>query len=77
MEINFHLLLQRDSLPTTGQPYGAPEPGGACKQQKLFFFFFDGSLHLEPLHQPCFVLGIFKIGSLELFAWAGFESESS
>jgi hypothetical protein len=24
-----------------------------------------------------FVLGIFEIGSLELFAWAGFEPQSS
>jgi hypothetical protein len=31
----------------------------------------DTPLH-EPL-QPCFVLGIFKIGSKELSAWAGFE----
>jgi hypothetical protein len=26
------------------------------------------SLHLEPLHQPFFVMGIFEIGSRELFA---------
>jgi hypothetical protein len=32
------------------------------------------SLHLEPLHQPFFMLGIFEIGSHELFPWAGFES---
>jgi hypothetical protein len=30
-------------------------------------------LPLKPLHQPFFVLGIFEIGSFELFAWAGFE----
>jgi hypothetical protein len=30
-------------------------------------------LYLEPLKQPFFVIGIFEIGSLELFALAGFE----
>jgi hypothetical protein len=30
-------------------------------------------LLLEPLHQSCFVLGIFKIESCELSAQAGFE----
>jgi hypothetical protein len=30
-------------------------------------------LHLEPLHQPFFVKGFFKLGSRELFAWSGFE----
>jgi hypothetical protein len=34
-------------------------------------------LHLEPLHQPFFVLGIFKIRSHELFAQAGFKPQSS
>jgi hypothetical protein len=40
------------------------------------FFFLGGAgfeLHLQPLHQPSFVMGFFEIGSLELFAWAGFE----
>jgi hypothetical protein len=32
---------------------------------------------LEPLHQPFFELSIFKIGSLELFAQAGFEPRFS
>jgi hypothetical protein len=35
------------------------------------------SLHGEPLHQPFFVMGIFEIGSHELFAQAGFELRSS
>jgi hypothetical protein len=48
----------------------------------LFIYLFGTaawtqSLHLEPLHQPFFVIGIFEIGSLELFAWAGFEPRSS
>jgi hypothetical protein len=30
-------------------------------------------LHLEPLHQPFFVMGCFVIGSCQLFAWAGLE----
>jgi hypothetical protein len=30
-------------------------------------------LTLEPLHQPLPMLRIFKIGSHELFAWAGFK----
>jgi hypothetical protein len=48
----------------------------------LFFFFFrtgvlTQGLHLEPLHQAYFCEGFFKIGSPELFAWAGFEPQSS
>jgi hypothetical protein len=50
----------------------------------LFFFFghIGGVSHLqgrcsilplEPLHQPFHVLGIFKVGSYELFLWANFE----
>jgi hypothetical protein len=31
----------------------------------------------EPLYQLCFVLGIFKIVSLELFFRAGFKLQSS
>jgi hypothetical protein len=34
-------------------------------------------LHLEPLHQPFFVMNFFEIGSRELFAQAGFELRSS
>jgi hypothetical protein len=30
-------------------------------------------LLLESFCQPYFVMGFFEIGSLELFAWAGFE----
>jgi hypothetical protein len=30
-------------------------------------------LHLEPLHQPFFVMSFFEIGSHKLFARAGFE----
>jgi hypothetical protein len=33
-------------------------------------------LHLEPLHFS-FEKGFFEIGSHELFAWAGFETQSS
>jgi hypothetical protein len=51
----------------------------------LFALFFWGGgtgawtqgLHLEPFHQPFFVLGFLKIGSHKLFAWAGFELWSS
>jgi hypothetical protein len=32
-----------------------------------------GTLQPEPLCQTFYVLGIFKIGSLKLFAWAGVE----
>jgi hypothetical protein len=32
------------------------------------------ALPLEPLHQACFVLDIFEIGSCKLFAWNGFRS---
>jgi hypothetical protein len=45
----------------------------------LIFFFFSATgawtqgLHLEPLHQPFFVKGFFKIGSCGLFAEAGFK----
>jgi hypothetical protein len=31
------------------------------------------ALHLEPLQQPCFVVGLFEIGSCELFSLAGIE----
>jgi hypothetical protein len=41
------------------------------------FFFCAQGLHLEPLHQPFFVVDIFEIGSHELFAWAGFEPQFS
>jgi hypothetical protein len=30
-------------------------------------------LHLEPLHQSFFVMGLFEIGSHELFAGAGLK----
>jgi hypothetical protein len=49
----------------------------------LWFFFFGGSgvwtqgLHLEPFHKPFFVLSVFEIGFLKLFAWVGFEPQSS
>jgi hypothetical protein len=47
----------------------------------LFIYFSIGALaqglHLEPLHQSFFVLGIFKIGSHKLFPWDGFEPQSS
>jgi hypothetical protein len=48
-----------------------------------FWDFFFGSrirtqgLHLEPLQQPFFVMDFFEIGSLKLFALAGFEPQSS
>jgi hypothetical protein len=51
--------------------------------EQLFFSFFGGTgawtqgLHIKPLHQPYFCEGFFKIGSQELFAWAGFEPRSS
>jgi hypothetical protein len=34
-------------------------------------------IHLEPAHHLFFELGIFEIGSHELFAWADFEPRSS
>jgi hypothetical protein len=44
----------------------------------FFFFFvvlqFGLSLHLEPFHQPFFVMGFFKIGSRKLL---GFELPTS
>jgi hypothetical protein len=47
----------------------------------LIFFFrtmvWTQGLHLEPIHQPFFVMDFFEIGSSELFAWAGFELHSS
>jgi hypothetical protein len=43
----------------------------------LGFELRAGALSLEPLHQPFFALGIFHIGSHELFAWAGFKPWSS
>jgi hypothetical protein len=39
---------------------------------------WNRGLHLEPLHQPFFVIFFFfEIGSHKLFAWAGFEPSSS
>jgi hypothetical protein len=41
----------------------------------IYFFIFCSTgiwtqgLHLEPPHQPFFVMGFFEIGSCELFAW--------
>jgi hypothetical protein len=34
-------------------------------------------LHLEPLHQPFFVMSFFDIGSHDLFSHAGFKPWSS
>jgi hypothetical protein len=34
-------------------------------------------LHLEPLHQPFFMMGFFEIGSCVQFALAGLELPSS
>jgi hypothetical protein len=31
--------------------------------------FEKEGLHLQPLHQPCFVMGFFKIRSHDLFYW--------
>jgi hypothetical protein len=36
-----------------------------------------GGLHLEPFHQPFYVIGFFETGCSELFAGAGFELLSS
>jgi hypothetical protein len=48
----------------------------------LFFFFgwywsLNSGLTPWAIHQPIFVMGLFKIASCELFAWAGFELWSS
>jgi hypothetical protein len=49
----------------------------------LIFFSFCGTgtwvqdLHLEPFHQPFFLKGFFKMGSLEPFARVGFKLRSS
>jgi hypothetical protein len=51
----------------------------------LFFWLYwglnsvsgAGALPLEPLGQPFLCWVIFKIGSLELFPWAGFEPVSA
>jgi hypothetical protein len=34
----------------------------------VWYWVWTQSLHLEPLHQPFFVKGVFKIGSYKLFA---------
>jgi hypothetical protein len=49
----------------------------------LFIYLFCSTgvwaqgLHLEPLHQPFFMMGIFEIGSRTLFPRAGLEPQSS
>jgi hypothetical protein len=52
------------------------------KWNRIFFFFCSAGvwtqgLHLEPLHQPFFVMGCFETESQELFAWTGFKPQSS
>jgi hypothetical protein len=47
-----------------------------CLLYRILFFFFCGTVHLEPLRQPLFFyvkIGFFKIGSCELFSPAGFK----
>jgi hypothetical protein len=46
----------------------------------VFFVFlvelvWTQGLYLELLHQPFFVMGFLEIGSLKLFAWAGFKHD--
>jgi hypothetical protein len=43
----------------------------------FFFFFRAQGLYLEPLHECFFVMGVFEIGSCELFTPAGLEPRSS
>jgi hypothetical protein len=49
----------------------------------VFFFFFAvlgfelRAYSLSHCTSPFIVMGFFEIGSLELFAWAGFEPRSS
>jgi hypothetical protein len=58
----------------------SPPSVSLSEHQPVCFFFglpFLATLPLEPLHQPFLVLGIFEIGSHELFAWVGFKLPSS
>jgi hypothetical protein len=49
---------------------------------RIFFFFFffcsngvlTQGLHLEPLHQPFYVMSLLVIVSHDLFTWTGIES---
>jgi hypothetical protein len=36
-------------------------------------FFCFALVYFEPLYQPFFVKGFFKVGFRELFTWTGFE----
>jgi hypothetical protein len=57
---------------------GHPHPYPHILEVSLVWDFFGtGIPPLEPFHQPCFVLGIFKIGSHKLFVWVGFKPQSS
>jgi hypothetical protein len=54
------------------------------KKKKIVLDFFLvlgfelSCLHLEPLHQPLFLMmGFFEIESCKLFAWDGFKLQSS
>jgi hypothetical protein len=60
-----------------GQFFGLKSFFGVVLECKLRALCLLGALTLELLYQPCFVLDIFEIGSLELFAWAGFKLRSS
>jgi hypothetical protein len=61
-----------------------PSPSPSQFSWGLLYLCFCGTgvfkqslLQFEPLSQPCFGMGLFEIGSLELFAQAGLEPRSS
>jgi hypothetical protein len=70
---------------TSVLPISASRVNGTRLTNKMYVFLFvfcstgvwTQGLHLEPLHQPCFVVAVFKIHSHKLFVWAGFELRSS
>jgi hypothetical protein len=78
------------SLEILGKALEKPDQSwtGSRKQKELHMVIFvcvcvcgtvawTQGLHLEPFHQPFFVMSFFETASHKLFAWAGFEPRSS
>jgi hypothetical protein len=75
--------VAKAGLELTISLHSAGTTGVCCQAWQFSSLFFCGTgvwtqgLHLEPLHQPFFVMDFFEIGSHKLFPWAGFKPWSS
>jgi hypothetical protein len=73
---------KRPSLHWFTEPTAVPFGAFSYVFNFIYYYFLqhwslNSGLHLEPFHQPFFVMGFFETGSHELFARAGFEPWSS